>query len=109
MVNQDRKQAAEAAIAEHLRVVGLRDLSRVRERFPNVPEGTRWHWVRGVKRVPPEPEAVRAARRRLQRAGLMLWLWRSFPSRTIRRRWRRNRICSATGPFSTHGAALRRR
>ncbi len=70
MITPEQRAQAEAAIAEHLRIVGPRQWQQVRARFPDVSDATWWRMVRRVRSAPPEPDAVRKARGRLRRAGL---------------------------------------
>lgn len=63
------RQAALAAIAEHLETVGPHDWSLVRDRFPDVAEATFWRWVRQVKASAPKPEAIERAQQKLAELG----------------------------------------
>lgn len=69
MPDATTRQAALAAIAEHLETIGPKDWSIVRDRFPDVAEATFWRWVKQVKASAPKPEAIERAQRKLAELG----------------------------------------
>lgn len=63
----DKKQRAAliAAIEKHLGKHGAKDWSKVRDRFPDVPESTFWRIAKQVKEAPASPDALTNARKRI--------------------------------------------
>lgn len=54
-----------SAIERHLGKHGTKDWSKVRDRFPDVPESTFWRIVKQVRERPASPEALTNARKRI--------------------------------------------
>lgn len=68
MADHPQKSAFKAAVSQHLATVGANNWRVVLEQFPDVPEPTKWRWIREAKAADvPRPELINAKAKLVQK------------------------------------------
>lgn len=68
MADHPQKSAFKAAVAQHLATVGANNWKVVLEQFPDVPEPTKWRWIREAKSADvPRPELINSRAKLVQK------------------------------------------
>lgn len=68
MADHPQKADFKAAVARHLATVGANNWRVVLEQFPDVPEPTKWRWIREAKAADvPRPELINAKAKLVQK------------------------------------------
>lgn len=64
--NSPRKKACEAAIIQHLQVIGAREWNDVLNQFPDIPKSTIWRWIHRIRNDNPPQGVLADARKRIR-------------------------------------------
>lgn len=68
MAEHPLKSAFKTAVAQHLATVGANNWKVVLDQFPDVPEPTKWRWIREAKSADvPRPELINAKAKLVQK------------------------------------------
>ena len=68
MADHPQKAAFKTAVAQHLATVGANNWKVVLDQFPDVPEPTKWRWIREAKSADvPRPELINSRAKLVQK------------------------------------------
>lgn len=68
MADHPQKAKFKSAVAQHLATVGANNWNAVLAQFPDVPEATKWRWIREAKAADvPRPELINARAKLVQK------------------------------------------